>query len=65
VGVMMSGLFAGAVVGPLLVGQFAEHGNFTEAWLACAVLAVAAAATAALTRRAPRRSGAAPAARRG
>jgi MFS family permease len=65
VGVMMSGLFAGAVAGPLLVGQFAEHGNFTEAWLSCAALALAAAATAALTRRAPRRSGAAPAARHG
>jgi MFS family permease len=52
VGVMMSGLFGGAVVGPLLVGLLAEHGAFAGAWALCAALVLAAAATIALTRRA-------------
>jgi MFS family permease len=51
VGVMMSGLFAGAACGPLLVGLLAEHDHFAAAWSLCAVLALAAAATIALTRR--------------
>jgi MFS family permease len=51
VGVMMSGLFAGAAGGPLLVGLLAEHEHFTAAWSLCAGLALAAAATIALTRR--------------
>ena len=51
VGVMMSGLFAGAAGGPLLVGLLAEHDHFTAAWSLCAGLALAAAATIALTRR--------------
>jgi MFS family permease len=51
VGVMMSGLFAGAAGGPLLVGLLAEHDHFAAAWSLCAVLALAAAATIALTRR--------------
>ena len=50
VGVMMSGLFAGAVAGPLLVGLLADHGHFDSAWLACAGLALGAAITLALTR---------------
>ncbi len=59
VGVMMSGLFAGAAGGPLLVGLLAEHDHFAAAWSLCAGLALAAAATIALTRRFER-SGAAP-----
>jgi len=51
VGVMMSGLFAGAAGGPLLVGLLAEHDHFAAAWAMCAGLALAAAATIALTRR--------------
>jgi MFS family permease len=51
VGVMMSGLFAGAAGGPLLVGLLAEHGHFAAAWSMCAGLALAAAGTIALTRR--------------
>jgi predicted MFS family arabinose efflux permease len=51
VGVMMSGLFAGAAGGPLLVGLLAEHEHFAAAWSLCAGLALAAALTIALTRR--------------
>jgi MFS family permease len=51
VGVMMSGLFAGAAGGPLLVGLLAENGHFAAAWSLCAGLALAAAATIGLTRR--------------
>ena len=52
VGVMMSGLFSGAVVGPLLVGLLAEHDAFGAAWAMCAGFALLAAATIALSRRA-------------
>lgn len=51
VGVMMTGLFAGAVGGPLLVGLLAEHGSFAAAWVTCAGFALLAAATVALARR--------------
>ncbi len=51
VGVMMTGLFTGAVVGPLVVGLLADHGHFDSAWVVCAALALGAAATLALTRR--------------
>jgi MFS family permease len=47
VGVMMSGLFAGAVAGPLTIGLMAENGLFSEAWLACAAFALLAALTVA------------------
>ncbi len=50
VGVMMTGLFAGAVAGPLLVGVLADHGHFDGAWLLCAALALGAAAALAVTR---------------
>jgi MFS family permease len=43
VGMMMSGLFAGAIVGPLWVGFLAQHGSFAAAWSGCAGLALAAA----------------------
>jgi MFS family permease len=52
VGVMMSGLFAGAVAGPLLVGLLAEHDAFAAAWALCACFALLAAATITLARRA-------------
>jgi MFS family permease len=51
VGVMMTGLFVGAVTGPLLTGFLAEHDLFEAAWIACAGLALLAAATVALTLR--------------
>jgi hypothetical protein len=52
VGVMMTGLFAGAVIGPFLVGLLAEHDHFTAGWVLCAGLALGATATVALTDRA-------------
>jgi predicted MFS family arabinose efflux permease len=51
VGVMMTGLFVGAVGGPLLTGFLAEHDLFTLAWIACASLALLAAGTIAATLR--------------
>jgi MFS family permease len=45
VGVMMTGLFVGAVGGPLVTGFLAEHDLFTLAWIACAALALLAAVT--------------------
>jgi predicted MFS family arabinose efflux permease len=51
VGVMMTGLFAGAILGPLATGLLAEHGLFELAWSSCAVLALASAGIVALTRR--------------
>jgi len=43
VGVMMTGLFAGAVAGPLVVGLLADAERFGIAWGLCAALALAAA----------------------
>jgi len=51
VGVMMTGLFVGAVGGPLLTGFLAEHDLFALAWIACAALALLAATTIAATMR--------------
>jgi MFS family permease len=51
VGVLMSGLFAGAVAGPLVVGLLAETGSFTGGWIACAAFALGAAGIVAATRR--------------
>jgi predicted MFS family arabinose efflux permease len=45
VGVMMAGLFAGGVAGPLAVGVLAEHDAFAVAWVVCAACALLAAAT--------------------
>ncbi|HEY1358300.1 MAG TPA: MFS transporter [Thermoleophilaceae bacterium] len=55
VGVLMTGLFTGAVIGPLIVGLLAEHDLFAEAWGTCATFALLAAATLAATRRAESR----------
>jgi MFS family permease len=51
VGVMMTGLFVGAIVGPLFTGFLAEDDLFTIAWIICAGLALLAAATIAATLR--------------
>jgi cyanate permease len=51
VGVMLTGLFVGAVGGPLLTGFLAEHDQFTLAWIACAALALSASATIVATMR--------------
>jgi MFS family permease len=45
VGVLMAGLFSGAIAGPLLVGVLAEHEQFALAWGACAGFALLAACT--------------------
>jgi MFS family permease len=51
VGVMMSGLFSGAVAGPLLFGLLAEHGHFAAVWMLCGAFLLLAALTVAATRR--------------
>lgn len=51
VGMQMAGFFSGAVVGPLVVGLFAEGDNYTGAWVVCALLAAAGAAMAVLAAR--------------
>lgn len=43
VGIMLAGLFAGAVAGPLIVGLLAERDAYTAAWLMCTAFALAAA----------------------
>jgi MFS family permease len=58
VGVMMTGLFVGAVTGPLLTGFLAEHDLFEAAWIACAGLALLAAATIVETQRREDQAGA-------
>jgi MFS family permease len=52
VGVLMAGLFTGAIAGPLLVGVLAQHEQFAVAWGACATFALLAACTVTATRRA-------------
>ena len=47
VGIMMAGLFAGAVAGPLVVGLLAERELFSAAWLTCAGFSLLAALTVA------------------
>jgi MFS family permease len=51
VGVMLAGLFAGAVIGPLATGLLAQNDQFTLAWVMCSVLALLAAATVTAVRR--------------
>jgi MFS family permease len=50
VGVMMAGLFAGAVIGPILVGSLADQDHFAVAWLSCAAMALLAAGLVAAAR---------------
>jgi len=56
VGVMLAGLFAGAVVGPLTIGLLADRDHFAVAWILCSVFALLAAATVLAVRRAGYRS---------
>lgn len=48
VGVLMAGLFSGAIAKPLLVGVLAEAQQFALAWSACAGFALLAACTVVL-----------------
>jgi MFS family permease len=48
VGVLMAGLFSGAIAGPLLVGVLAEAERFALAWSACAGCALLATCTVVL-----------------
>lgn len=43
IGIQMAGFFAGALVGPPLVGLIVEHGSYRQAWLLCVVFALVAA----------------------
>jgi predicted MFS family arabinose efflux permease len=56
VGVMLAGLFAGAVAGPLTLGVLADGGHFTAGWLLCCAFALLATATVVAVRRAGYRS---------
>jgi len=51
VGVLMAGLFTGAILGPLAIGILAEHERFAVAWGTCATCALLAALTVSATRR--------------
>jgi predicted MFS family arabinose efflux permease len=51
VGVLMAGLFTGAILGPLAIGVLAEHERFAAAWGMCATCAFFAALTVTATRR--------------
>jgi MFS family permease len=53
---MMTGLFAGAIAGPVVVGFLAADGSFRAAWLACAAMSLLAAATVVLATRSAGRS---------
>jgi MFS family permease len=50
VGIVMSGLFAGAVAGPLIVGGLASAASYQAAWSACSALTLLSAATVAFAR---------------
>jgi predicted lipid-binding transport protein (Tim44 family) len=56
VGVMLGGLFAGAVAGPLAISLLANGGHFAIAWVMCSVFALLATATVLAVRRAGYRS---------
>jgi predicted MFS family arabinose efflux permease len=56
VGVMLAGLFAGAVAGPLTLGVLGDAGHFTAGWVLCAAFAVLATVTVVAVRRAGYRS---------
>jgi MFS family permease len=51
VGVMMTGLFGGAIAGPVAVGVLAGNDLWAPAWILCAVFALLAAATVVAVRR--------------
>jgi MFS family permease len=56
VGVMLGGLFAGAVAGPLAIGLLGHSGHFAIAWILCSAFALLAGVTVAAVRRAGYRS---------
>jgi predicted MFS family arabinose efflux permease len=56
VGVMLAGLYAGAVAGPLAIGLLADRGHFTGAWIMCSAFALLAVATMVAIRRGGYRS---------
>jgi MFS family permease len=56
VGVMLGGLFAGAVAGPLTIGLLAHAGHFAVAWIMCSAFALLATATVMAVRRSGYRS---------
>jgi predicted MFS family arabinose efflux permease len=56
VGVMLAGLFAGAVAGPLTLGILGDAGHFTAGWVLCATFALLATLTVVAIRRAGYRS---------
>ena len=45
VGATMTGLFGGAIAGPVAIGVLAENDLWAAAWIGCAVFALLAAAT--------------------
>jgi MFS family permease len=51
VGVLMAGLFTGAILGPLVIGFLAAHERFAVAWGMCATCALLAALTVSAARR--------------
>jgi predicted MFS family arabinose efflux permease len=51
VGMLMSGVFAGAIVGPLLVGAVSAQTSFRTAWTMCALLSLVPLGAVALARR--------------
>lgn len=51
VGMLMSGVFIGAIVGPLLVGTLATQASFSAAWSACALISLVPLAAIGLARR--------------
>ncbi len=56
VGTMMSGIYLGALSGPLVLGLVAEHAGFTAMWVVCATLSLLAAATVSSARGAANRT---------
>jgi MFS family permease len=44
IGITQTGAFAGAIAGPVLLGQLATHGSFAAAWLTAATMSLAAVA---------------------
>jgi MFS family permease len=63
-GVTQTGVYLGAVAGPLVFGSVAEHASFPAAWLLAAATALAAAGTMLLGRTRLRRAAPRPAADR-
>jgi predicted MFS family arabinose efflux permease len=56
VGLLMSSVFAGAIIGPLLVGTLAAQTSFRAAWTACVILSLLPLAAVILVQRRARAS---------